>query len=243
MKIKIRRIHMTFPNATKGVKKLFTAEILKLISVICLAAGLISAVLAFVSAANKSEAGAGATAVAAVIFMLASSILIIIGGIIMLVGLVQAGRDEVSFKSALICILGEIIALAIAAIISANSAAGMSGPVMDLAAAGGSMSLSHLILSIANLLITIFIITGVIRLADKLNDAGVSNKGGNVLKIIVVVNVLVIIADIIALIFGANPATAMTCGILLIVALVLQIIQFFMYLSLLNNGKKMLANN
>ena len=55
---------MTFPNATKGVKKLFTAEILKLISVICLAAGLISAVLAFVSAANKSEAGAGATAVA-----------------------------------------------------------------------------------------------------------------------------------------------------------------------------------
>lgn len=234
---------MKYPNAAKGVKKIFTAKILELISIICMAAALISALLLFVTASNKSTAGAGASAVAVMIFLVAAGILIIVGAIMMLVGLIQAGRDEVSFKSALICILGEIIALAIAGIISANSAAGMSGPVLDLAAAGGTMSLSHLITSIGNLLITVFIITGIVRLADQLNDGAVSAKGSNVLKIIVAVNVLVIIADIIALIFGANPATATTCGILLIVALVLQIIQFFMYLSLLSNGKKMLANS
>lgn len=234
---------MKYPNAAKGVKKIFTAKILELISIICMAAALICALLLFVSAANNSNAGAGASAIAAMIFLGGALILLTIGAIMMLVGLIQAGRDEASFKSALICILGEIIALAIATIISANSAAGMSGPVLDLAAAGGSISLSHLITSISNLLITVFIITGIIRLADQLNDGSVSAKGSNVLKIIVVVNVLVIIADIIALIFGANPATAATCGILLIVALVLQIIQFFMYLSLLSNGKNMLADN
>ncbi|MBQ9471775.1 MAG: hypothetical protein IJU73_01385 [Ruminococcus sp.] len=233
---------MKFPNATKGVKKLFTAELLKLISVICLAAAIICAVLLFVSASNNSTAGAGASTIAAMIFLVASSILMIISGIMMLVGLVQAGRDEGAFKSALICILVEVVALIVASIISANSSAGIGGS-FDLSVAGSSLSLSHLITSVANLLITVFIITGIIRLADQLNDGSVSAKGSNVLKIIVVVNVLVIIADIIALIFGANPASAVTCGILLIVALVLQIIQFFMYLSLLSNGKKMLADN
>ncbi len=233
---------MKFPNAAKGVKKLFTAELLKLISIICLIACIICAVLVFMSAANKSDTGLGVSAVVALIFFAATNILVIISGIMMLVGLVQAGRDEGAFKSALICILVEVAALIVASIISANSSAGIGGS-LDLAATGSSLSLSHLITSVATLLITVFIITGIIRLADQLNDGSVSAKGSNVLKIIVVVNVLVIIADIIAMIFGANPASAVTCGILLLVALVLQIVQYFMYLSLLSNGKNMLADN
>ena len=234
---------MKFPNAAKGVKKLFTAELLKLISVICLIASIICAVLLYVSAVNQTSAGAGASAIATFIFLMAAGVLVLISGIMMLVGLVQAARDESSFKSSLICILVEVVALIVSSIISANNTAGISENAFDLAVAGSAISLSHLITSIASLLITIFIITGIIRLADQLNDGSVSAKGTNLLKVIVVLNILVIIADIIALIFGANPASTATCGILLIVALVLQIVQYFMYLSLLSNGKKMLADN
>ena len=235
---------MKFPNAAKGVRKIFSAEILKLIAIVCLIAGLICLILMLASVGNGSDAGAGASAIGVLIFVGGAFVLMAVAAIMKLVGIVQSSRDESSFTAALVCILIEVVALIVSGFI-APPVINPSGSVdiNALSAISNSVSLNHLIMSIANLLITVFIITGVIKLADQLNDGSVSAKGANLLKIIIVINGLAIIASIVSLIFGANSATAVTCGILLLVALILEIVQYFMYLSLLSNGKKMLVRN
>ena len=75
--------------------------------------------------------------------------------------------------------------------------------------------------------VTVFVITGVSNLADKLNNAEVSQKGRNLLKIIVCIYVLALIATIISLIFGGTFASVTAA--------------YFLYLSLLSKGKNMLA--
>lgn len=252
---------MKFPFAAKGVKKIFSAEILKLIAIICAVACVVAFV--FVIAAYVAQVDIetgkiisgtedelltkiGISAIAFFIFGAAALVLIIIAFIIKLVGMSQAARDEGTFRGAIVCVLIEVVAIIVSGFFVKGSFAGVDYQSLDtnaITAMTSSMSFYWMILSLANLLITIFIITGIIRLADQLNNGEVGSKGNNVLKIIIVVNLLSIIASVVAMIFGSNPVTAIICLILIISALVLQIIQYFMYLSLLSNGKKMLERS
>lgn len=215
---------MRFPNAAAGVKKIFTAEILALIAAI---ATLISTILLVVTLGAAASGSKGGTIVAGgftAILFVAAGIVGIVAFIMSIVGISNASKDEPTFKTALICVIVGIIGSLVASIFSGNAVVSAIG---------------SLVTNVANLFVTIFVITGIIRLADQLNNAEVGNKGNNILKMIIAISVLAIIANLIVLIMGGR--ISVVAGIIAIVAAVLEIVQYIMYLSFLSNAKAMLA--
>lgn len=227
---------MRFPNAAKGVKRIFSAEILNLLAKIFLAVAVVIVVIGYAGAVGtagnagieNSEAALdvmGGSILIAAIFALAWVVLGIIGFIMNIVGIVNASHDEPNFKSALLFLIVGIVTAILAGIFY------NSGFVSSLL-----YSLSNLL----NLFVYIFVIAGVVKLADQMNRGDVSAKGTNVLKLIIVINILALIASLISTFMGGMVASV-TAGVLLLVGIVLSIIQYFMYLSFLSKAKKMLA--
>ena len=222
---------MRFPNAAKGVKNIFTAQILQLIGSICEIIGLVIVISGGATAILSKGSDAGLVAAlsqmaGASIFLVAFSILALIAFIMQIVGIVNAKKDEESFKSALICLIIGIIAPIVGALF-----ARVSPVIMSLCATVGNLM---------GLFVTIFIITGIIKLADQLNNSEVSTKGSNILKIIIVIAGLSLILSIVSSFMLTNPAILVIAMILLAISLVLSLIQYIMFLTLLSQAKKML---
>ncbi len=223
---------MKFPNAAKGVKRIFTAEVLNLIATICLAVAAVLIVVAVASgkfvSGRTSDALFGGSMLGAILFALAWLVLTIIGFIMKLVGIINASKDEASFKSALVFLIVSIVASIVSSVLMMN----------NVNTAG---NLLYTFAQLVEVFITIFVIAGGVKLADRLNRGDVGSKGTNVLKIIIVVNVLMLIANLVSSFMGGIAASVVS-GVLLIVALVLEIVQYFLYLSFLNKAKKMLTD-
>ena len=222
---------MRFPNAAKGVKNIFTAQILQLIGSICEIIGLVIVISGGATAILSKGSDAGLVAAlsqmaGASIFLIAFSVLALIAFIMQIVGIVNAKKDEESFKSALICLIIGIIAPIVGALFARVS------PVI--------MSLCSSVGNLMGLFVTIFIITGIIKLADQLNNGEVSTKGSNILKIIIVIAGLSLILSIVSSFMLTNPAILVIAMILLAISLVLSLIQYIMFLTLLSQAKKML---
>ncbi len=221
---------MKFPNAAKGVKKIFTAEILNLIgTIVMVIAAIVVAIGAAGAAGAQTEEGIalalGGGMMVALIFIAVYMILAIIAYIMNLVGIINASKDETNFKSALIFLIVGIVTTILVAVFRNN-------PVVY------SMLLS--LGNLMNVFVNIFVIAGGVKLADRLNRGDVSTKGTNVLKLIIVVAILSLIASLISSFMGGMVASV-TAAVLFIVGLVLNIIKYFMYLSFLSQLKKALA--
>lgn len=227
---------MRFPNAAKGVKKIFTAEILNLLSKFFLVVTVALIVVGVAGAAGtagdagieNSEAAMevlGGSILIAGIFALVWFVLSFIAFIMNLVGIINASHDEPNFKSALLFLIVGIVTAILAGIFYNN---------------GTVSSLLYSLYSLLNLFVYIFVIAGVVKLADQMNRGDVSSRGTNVLKLIIVINVLALIASLISTFMG-GPVASVTAGVLLLVGIVLGIVQYIMYLSFLAKAKKMLA--
>lgn len=215
---------MRFENAAKGSKRIFTAQVLGLLAAIFSAVTLVLTVIMLVSAKAESEAGALASGIGMVILGGAAGVLMIIGAIMNIVGIVNASKDEQSFRFALFTLILGVIASCIVSLFSSN---GVISSIMQ--------TVSH----VCNLLTTLFIIQGFIRIADALNNGEVSAKGSTLFKLIACFYILILIADIIVVIFGGMTASFIA-GIIALAAVVLSVVQYFVYLSFLAKAKKML---
>ena len=210
---------MKFPNAFSGVKKIYTAEILDLIAAL---ATLVAAVLAVVAAgaANaESVGGALASLAGTAILGVASMVLGILALIFMLIGLSAAGKDEPKFKKALIFAVLSLAASVLSSVFSGNEFLKNLMPV---------------IAEICDLAVIILVIQGIVNLAKQLTREDMEAKGASILKLIVCVLVLSIIARAILLF---TPTLSL---IMALVAAVLDVIRYFIYLSYLKKSKAML---
>ena len=208
---------MQFPNAFNGVKKIYTAEILGLIGAAC---AIITAIMAIVGAAGESL---GAIAVAGV-FGVASAVLMIISFILNIVGVGRAAKDEPAFKTALYALIIGIIASIVLGAFQSSS---------FISSLGSTVS------KVMEFVASYFICTGIINLADKLNDASVSAKGQRVRSLLVIVWIISAVVGLISGIVNSG-AVSVIGGILGIVAAILAIVAYIMYLGLLSKAKKML---
>ena len=223
---------MTFPNAYHGVKKIFTAELLKLIGAGCLLLLAVSAVIAAVSAAAGEDSGLLTAGILSVIFGIAGVVLPIIGYIMNIVGLYQASKDEENFKTAF---AAAIIALVISAVSGIFSAVGIGAGVAD--------NISRGVSTIMEIVILVFVVGGISALAEKLHKTEMVTMGGHILIIVIIINGLRIIADIIPMLFGANNTTTSIEGIMQIVAGICAIVGYIVYLVYLGKAKNMLRDN
>ena len=218
---------MKFPNAYEGIKKIFTSEILNIISAFCLviAAGASAVALAGVISAGDVDsmnsaqtAAAAGGGIAAGIFGIAGAVIGVIAFILMLVGLNKARKDDPNFNIAFMFVFIGILCTIIGAFIP-----GVIGSIFKS------------IGSVSNLIITIYIILGIRSLAIQLGDSAVEQKTRTMFGILVAVYCLAIIASIISL-FAVSVAS-----IIALVSVVLNLIGYIIFLVLLAQAKKMLA--
>lgn len=217
---------MRFPNAASGVKKLFTAEILSLISTLAM---IIAVCLAVVAAAGSNAqnvtSGTIAAGMGTIILMAAAAVLALIAGILALIGLINASKDEIAFKTALIATIISLVAAGIMGIFSRYSVV---------------QSICQCIQNIMSVVVTVFVIQGIINLAGRLKEREIASKGKTLMTILIVIFALAFVASLISAIFGGALASTIA-GIIALVALVLDLIGYIIYLTLLAKAKKMLA--
>lgn len=210
---------MKFPNAFAGVKKLYTSEILAIITLVF---ALITAIAGFftigVVDAGVTEA-VDASLAATGVFTILTAILSLICFILNLVGLGQAGKDEPIFKFALyVSLIGIVVSVA-------------AGFLPE----GAVKELLSVITEIVLLLVPLLSISGIMNLSKQYMNADMENRGNTLIKLITASIIVSGVADIIYRFF-ANGAI-----VLGIAAIVIDLIASLIYLGYLKRARKMLA--
>ncbi len=216
---------MRFPNAFRGVKKIWLAELLMLL------AAVIGIILVFVIAANGTLVGeqeivineAAKTPIS--ILGIFTTVIALIALILNLVGLINARGDDAGFRIALLVTVLGIIASAVSAIWSTNQ---VLVKWMDIA------------VTIFSLFASYYVLTAIANLADQYPDAAtkaLALKSRTLLEgSFCATAVFKFIINIFKIQDGSTIYT-----ILSIVALVLELVSYLLYLRALTKGKKMLA--
>ncbi len=212
---------MRFPNAYKGVSKLFLAEILMLIGSIVAIIASVLLLAAYSASSGGSVDGALATMGGSSIALLAAGVVTIIAFILNLVGLVQAKKDDDGFKLALIFTL-ICIALSIVSSILTSINPYMSGWL-------------EFVGTIFELCVFEYVVIGIMSLSNQLGDQKMASFGA---KIRMLISILYIVLLIIRLFGNINVTFA---GVVGIVGAILELVMYIGYLIYLAKAKKMLS--
>ena len=215
---------MNFPNAYKGVKKLFIAEI------ISIAAGLVAvvaAVLALVGLQNEPALVAGGT------LGIVAGIAGLISFIFQLIGLFQGGRDSLQIKYAFfITIFGVVVGLVSAILSTLPANTGLTLTIRILDTLG----------NIASVLALAYILLGISALAAQLNDDAMEAKGRKLAFIVVGMYVVTTLLGLYPSFFinGAPDWLQTMMAITSIVAAVIELIIYILVLIFYAKAIKML---
>lgn len=207
---------MQFPNALEGVKKIYKAEIIALIGGIV---GFVAAILALVGAKSGSVGGLAGGG----FLIIAASVLFIIAFIMNIVGLNKAKPDEENFKNALYMVL---VGIVLSIVVGATK----DGTLIHTL--GESLS------NICNLLVNYLVATALLNLANRLGDAAVAQKAKTVRTLLTVVWIIALVLQVIGNTFTAKAGTI--AFILVLIASVIEIIAYIIYLVLLGKARRML---
>lgn len=221
---------MKFPNAAKGVSKIFNAEIISLIAALLGGVGMI---LSFIAVSGNVDQGASETLfIVTGAFALVAGIVIAVAGIMSIVGYFQAGKDEVSFKRAILCVIFSIV-FTVAASFFANQT-GFFGWLYTILTVAGN---------VCNMLATIFLILGLMALSVKCSRPDMVKHGKDILTTLVILYILTFVLNFIgrwgaeATVFGS--IVNWLSGLSLCFTVFLYIFQIYY----LGKAKKMLKEN
>ena len=215
---------MRFPNAYRGVKKIWLAEMLMLL------AAIVGIIMVIVMAANGTMVGEdivineGVKTPIAVLGIV-TAVIALVAFILNLVGLINANNDDSAFRIALLVTILGIVASAISAIWSNNETL---NKWMDTA------------LIICSMFASYYVLTGIANLAEKMSDAAtkaVALKSRTLVEGSFCATALFKL--IISIFKIQNGSTIST--ILAVIALLLELVSYILYLRALAKGKKMLA--
>lgn len=215
---------MKFPNAAKGISKIFTSEILALIAAIATGVASILAAVMYASAKTNSTAGAAASGIGTLVLVLGASVLLVIALILKIVGVVQTSKDEDSFKMIIYLTIFTLIVAVVAAIFSR---------VTFLS------NIANAVSSIGGFVTTLLIILGIGNLGVQVGNDEVIDKCSSQFKLILGIGIVALLARFFCIFLPTIPAQGIVIA-LAVVALVLNVIQYILYLSLLSKAKKML---
>ena len=215
---------MRFPNAYRGVKKIWLAEMLMLL------AAIVGIIMVIVMAANGTMVGEdivineGVKTPIAVLGIV-TAVIALVAFILNLIGLINANNDDSAFRIALLVTILGIVASAISAIWSNNETL---KKWMDTA------------LIICSMFASYYVLTGIANLAEKMSDAAtkaVALKSRTLVEGSFCATALFKL--IISIFKIQNGSTIST--ILAVIALLLELVSYILYLRALSKGKKMLA--
>ena len=213
-----------YTNAYEGVKKIYKAEIFALIAAILFLIGSIISATG-IQAGEDSSSGSGLL-IGGGLIVIVAAVLMIVASILNIIGVNRAAEDESAFKNALIALLAGIAANIVVSAFSGNA---------TISSIGKSVS------NVTEIMASYFICTGIINLADRLNDSAVSASGKKVRSILMGIWTASAVLNILTILFGANETMQAVIGITAIVAVIISIVAYFLYIRLLGKAKNMLA--
>ena len=215
---------MRFPNAAKGVKKIYTAEILELIASLAI---LLTTILGAVTLASMSADSAGgliAGGLGFAVFGIGALVLSIIAFFMQLSGINAAKLDEPLFKNALIALIIGIVLQVVS-----GSSLLPDGLVKELC---GSLGYA------CDMLVTIYIVQGVGSLAEKLNNSEIAEKSKSLITLLEVVWIVAVILNAVGgILTRSGSAIAVIVSVAAVVA---AIVAYVIFLGLLKKAKAML---
>lgn len=226
---------MKFENAYQGVKKIFTSELLNLFASICNNLVpilefmvLLSALGITIFASSASLAFALGSGIGYLVLNICGTVLAVIAFVLQLVGLSQAAKDDRYFKVALIMVICGFCISVLTKIMTYFNVGGTIFPAI--------MSIA---VRLATMLVTLFIVNGIRRLAKKMNQFGMVRFGTVLNVILIITSSIVIIAEAINRLM-TNTLYITIVGYLVIIALFLFVIFYIIYLVYLGKAKNML---
>lgn len=216
---------MRFPNAYRGVKKIWLAELLMLL------AAIVGIVIVIVAAMNGSMVGEdivineGVKTPIAVLGIV-TAVIALVAFILNLVGLINANNDDSAFRIALLVTILGVVASAISAIWSNNETL---NKWMDTA------------ITICSMFASYYVLTGIANLAEKMSDAATKALALKSRTLVEGSFCATALFKLIISIFKIQDGSTIST-ILAVVALLLELVSYILYLRALSKGKKMLAN-
>ena len=219
---------MEHENARNGMGKVFTSQVLMIVTVFF---GLISGICAAVSIMmmmGDADAVVGATIAVSIAGFAAivAAILLLISYILMLVGLSKAGKDSDRIKSAFVLSIVALIVSFIGSIL--NSVLGTDYSFIP--------QLVNIVTAVINLVVTYKILMGCAELNSALSD-----KAGSTWKmymIVVILDIVVAIVTVIMGIMGITAVSGVAYMIVVILDFVFDLIAYIMFIGFLARARK-----
>ena len=215
---------MKFPNAFRGIKKIWLAELLMLLFV---AASIISVVVAVTNSSLVDEKvvlnSSAETTVG--LLVIVTGLLVLVAFVLNLVGLINARADDSAFRIALLVTLLGIAASVVQVIWSKNQ---------------GLVKWMDTLTTIFSMFATYYVLTGIANLAEKLSDSATKALALKSRTLVEGTFCATAIFKLIINIFKIQETSTIYL-IISIVALVLELVSYILYLRALSKGKKMLA--
>ena len=215
---------MRFPNAYRGVKKIWLAEMLMLL------AAIVGIIMVIVMATNGTMVGEdivineGVKTPIAVLGIV-TAVILLIGFILNLIGLINANNDDSAFRIALLVTILGVVASAISAIWSNNETL---NKWMDTA------------ITICSMFASYYVLTGIANLAEKMSDVATKALALKSRTLVEGSFCATALFKLIISIFKIQDGSTIST-ILAVVALLLELVSYILYLRALNKGKQMLA--
>ncbi len=221
-----------FPRARKGVKKIFAAELITLF--VSLASGFL--LIFFESEIRQLPQTIEGLSNGGSLEMNGWIVLIIIGlagvlslfaSLINLIGYIQASRDETSFLGALIFMLLNVVLSGFGSYFQQSSE--VFAGVFTISA------------SIAELFMIILTVKGLVNLSYNLNSRKMVARGNVLLRLIAVICLLSVVAEILVFMFRLNVFVTSLLFSIMITNLVLSLVYYIIYLVYLSGCCAMLS--
>lgn len=214
---------MKFPNAYKGIGKIYLAELLQLIGVVLLAIGVAVGFFGMKSEGQVEAAVTSSLALGAFLSMLPGIILPMISLILSIIGLNEASKDEpTQLRTAFI---SSIAALALAIIASVIQSVNGESNLLS--------SFFELLSTLASLFVTIFTVGGISKLMTRIGRNDLVNRGNQILWLLVGAQIFEQIARML-------PQGTFAL-ILSFAGLMFSVVMYFLYLGFLNHSRNALA--
>lgn len=218
---------MKYPNAAKGINKIFIAEILSILGAVL---ALIIAIMAVTNNVDTSLSGDAAaqalesTNIAAPFATLGivMMVLMVVSFFLNFIGILNASKDEIGFKKAL---------WALCASIAFSIAAGFL--------AGSNPRLANWLevpSTLFELVVTIYVLEGIGTLADKLGKKNISEMSRSCRTWFMSALILSAAAQILVSIGVSNSALTSASGI---AAALLQLVAYVVYVRVLSKARHM----
>ena len=219
---------MRFPNAAKGINKIFASEILSLIATVASGIAAIMTIFFIEAESAESQAGAVAPALGVLAFGIVGLVLMFIAFIFQLIGVIQASKDESFFKAVIYLTLAGMLLTAIAQCVITTS------PIVYNIC--GTLAL------VADIIASLFMILGISSMASQCENNAIVNKCGTLFRVILWIAIVGLITKFFSIFVTSSSAKAIV-AVFSVISLILNITQYVLYIMILIKTRTMLKDS